>query len=121
MPLMCYVHQGTYVNGPEDGCHHPSCLEHRARPMPNVRLTFPDVPGGASGSGRTADYNFRKGFDKGVNEYKKAKDEGLQPATSTVGGVERERQSVASQRRALKKLGKHMDTSELPVKQGVRE
>lgn len=79
---------------------------------------FGTVPGGAND---TKEYRFHKDFDKGMNEYAKARDEGLQPKHSTLDAVKDEHKKVKSQQRALKKLSKVADTDGIPTAPGVRD
>ena len=72
-------------------------------------LLIGTVPGAHNDSRGDAQYNFQKNFDKGIDAYKKAKGEGLQPKATTVEAVDAAHKEVKSQQRALKKLGLHKD------------
>jgi len=69
--------------------------------MPDVPL-FGTVPGGAND---TKEYRFHMDFDKGLDKYAAARRNGLAPKATTVAAVEQAEAQVASQERALKKLG----------------
>ena len=75
------------------------------------------VPGGA---GDTPDVQWRRDFGPGLDAYKKAKDEGIQPDHSDLKSVDKAHKRVKSQEAALKTLDKQgVDTSYLKVTPGV--
>ena len=69
--------------------------------MPDMPV-FGTVPGASKD---TQDYRFHMDFDKGMNKYREARENGLQPKATTVAAVDEAEAQVASQGRALKKLG----------------
>lgn len=123
MPYFCHVHNGLYesVDGLE-GCQHESCLAFRRKEVPADirRMAHPDVPGGFNEAGRNSQYKFQKGFDPGLEAYGKARKEGLRPKHTSVAAVKAAQDEVRSQQRALKKLSKVADVSELNTLPGVK-
>ena len=97
---ICHIGNHPYDYDPErDGC---ACTaQYDDYEMPAVPL-FGTVPGG---SRDTPDYRFHMDFDKGLDKYAAARRNGLQPAATTETAVEQAEAQVASQTRALKKLG----------------
>lgn len=83
--------------------------------MPDTPL-IGTVPGGHNDSAR---HQFHREFDRGMYAYEKARKEGLQPSATTVAAVEAEHKAVRSQQRALKKLAKHDDVTEVSTRPGV--
>ena len=77
------------------------------------------VPGGFNDSRGDAKYDFQKNFDKGLDQYKAARDEGLRPKATTVEAVREAQDTVRSHKRAIKKIKKIGDVSELKVAPGV--
>jgi len=102
MPHFCYIHNGLYVSGEVDGCHEPSCLEFRDTEVPPAGVLTTVVPGGSKD---TPHYKQLKDFDVGLDRYSAARKNGLQPDHTTSRGVDAAEARVASQERALKKLG----------------
>lgn len=103
----------------EWGINCPQCHSGRSfdiQPGPLVGT----VPGGHNDSRGDARYDFQKNFDKGLDEYRKARGEGLQPRASTVEAVRDAHLQVRAQKRALKKIKKYGDASTLKVAAGVR-
>ncbi len=75
------------------------------------------VPGGAND---TNDVKWRRNFGPGLDAYKKAKDEGIQPDHSDLKSVNMAHKRVKSQEKALKKLRDGgMDTSQIKTTSGV--
>ena len=75
------------------------------------------VPGGAND---TSEVKWRRDFGPGLDAYKKAKDEGLQPDHSDLKSVDIAHKRVKSQEAALKALDNQgVDTSRLKVTPGV--
>ena len=106
MPYFCHVGNHLYVAGPVDGCHEPTCLEFKELDVPPLGLMVGSIPGGHNDTYGSAQYKYQSQFDKGLDAYRGAKDEGLQPKATTVGAVEAARKQVVSQKRGLKKLKK---------------
>lgn len=77
------------------------------------------VPGGHNDTYGGAKYAFQKNFDKGLEEYKKAKDEGLQPKATTIKAVREAQATVKKQQRAVRKLG--LEEGEVATAAGVFE
>jgi len=80
------------------------------------RIYLHTVPGGFND---TAENRFHRNFDKGMYEYEKARAEGLQPKATTVDAVREAQSEVKSQERALEKLKRVADVSEVSVAEGV--
>lgn len=122
-PYFCHIHNGLYetIDGLE-GCQHDTCLRFRRKEVPADvrRMANPDVPGGFNEAGRSGQYQFQKGFDPGLEAYGKARAEGLRPKHTTTGAVREAQEDVRSQQRALKKLEKVADVSELRTLPGVK-
>ncbi len=75
------------------------------------------VPGGA---GDTPDVQWRRNFGPGLDAYKKAKDEGIQPDHSTLESVNGAHKRVKSQEAALRALKKGgMDIDRVKTTAGV--
>ncbi len=75
------------------------------------------VPGGAND---TDEVQWRRNFGPGLDSYKKARDEGLQPDHSDLPSVNMAHKRVKSQEAALKALDNQgVDTSHLKVTAGV--
>jgi hypothetical protein len=105
----CYISNHPYDYDEErDGCR---CIaRYDDYEMPKIPL-FGTVPGGAND---TPEYRFHMDFDKGMNKYSKARKDGLKPKATTAQAVEKAEREVASQERALKKLGgagEHLKTA----------
>ena len=114
----------TY-DGPQSGIawlsHMGECDTHRAEAWDRhvvPRLYVGTVPGGFNDSKAM---QFHRNFDKGMYEYEKARKEGLQPKATTVDAVQQEHNRARSQKRALKKLSKVADVSELKTIPGVKD
>ena len=96
----CYISNHPYdYDAERDGCACTARFDDYV--MPDVPL-FGTVPGGAND---TRDYRFHMDFDKGMDKYAAARRNGLQPKSTTIAAVEQAEAQVASQERALKKLG----------------
>jgi len=120
MPLFCYVGNHPYLTGPEDGCHEPTCLQFKELDVPPLGPMIGTVPGGHNDTNGSRQYKYQSQFDKGLDAYKEAKDEGIQPAATTVAAVEAAREQVASHKRGLKKLKKMgIGAGEVSVASGV--
>ncbi len=120
MPYYCHVGAHLYVSGKEEGCHHASCLAFREVVIPPLGLLASTVPGAFNDSRGDVQYDYHKKFDKGLDAYKKARGEGLQPKATTVDAVEASHREVKSHQRAIKKLKKWgADPSELKTAKGV--
>lgn len=77
---------------------------HRWDDVPAASMpVFATVPGGSKD---TRDYRFKADFDKGLYAYEKARKDGLEPESTTLGGVERAKEQVQSHKRGLEKLKK---------------
>ncbi len=74
------------------------------------------VPGGSKD---TADVQYRRDFGPGLDAYKKARDEGLQPDHSDLKSVEAAHQRVKSQEDALRKIKKFSDVDGVVTTPGV--
>ena len=75
------------------------------------------VPGGSKD---TPDVQWRRDFGPGLDAYKKARDEGLQPDHSTLGSVKGAHKRVKSQEAALRALKKGgMDIDNIKTTPGV--
>jgi hypothetical protein len=101
-PYYCYTHEGLYEAGDVDGCHHETCVAFRAKDVPPLGIVAGVVPGGSKD---TKAYRFHADFDKGLDKYREARMNGLQPKATTARAVDDAEAQAASQRRALKKLG----------------
>jgi hypothetical protein len=111
---ICYIH-----NGPReqcDDCGGCTCVHAFDNMPPSKMPYFGTVPGGAND---TKEYRFHRDFDKGMNEYKKARDEGLQPAQTTIDAVETAQNQVRSQTKAAKLLKNETDLDGLNFAAGV--
>lgn len=100
--------------------HLGECAEHRQLAWEDhsvPRIYVGTVPGGYNDSGAN---RFHRSFDEGMYEYEKARKEGLQPKATTVDAVRAEQNRVKSHERALKKLSKVADVSELSAAPGVK-
>jgi hypothetical protein len=74
------------------------------------------VPGGSKD---TEPYRWHMDFDKGLNAYKKARNEGLQPKSSDLKGVAHAHRQVKSQEKALKKIKNFSDIDGIKTAPGV--
>ena len=105
-----------------DTIHQSQCNPCRAKAWTNhVRhnIMIGTIPGGFNDTRGDPQYDFQKNFDKGLDAYRKARDEGLAPATTSVAAVEASQRQVKSQKRALEKLKKMgIDGSELATAPG---
>ena len=116
MPYFCHLSNHLWTRCTPCDEDHCGCVHQwDDYVMPNTPL-FGTVPGGANDN---ESYRFHKDFDKGMNEYQKAKGEGLQPAATTVEAVKAEQDRVRSQERAVQKLKKTQDVSGIHVAPGV--
>lgn len=106
MPYFCHVGNHLYVVGPVEGCHDPGCLEFKELDVPPLGIMVGSVPGGFNDSNASKQYKYQSQFDKGLDAYREARDEGLKPKATTVGAVKAARKEVASHKRGLKKLKK---------------
>lgn len=77
------------------------------------------VPGGHNDVYGSPQYKFQRDFDPGLESYRKAKDEGLQPKATTVKAVEQAQKEVKSHERGLKKLRNLGVEAPLQVAAGV--
>jgi len=122
MPYFCHVGNHLYVTDPDgaEGCHEPSCVDFRNKDVPPLGVLLGTVPGGHNDTHAGAKYKFQSGFDKGLDAYRGARDEGLSPKSTTVEAVEASHREVKSQKRALEKMKKMgMDTSTVKTAKGV--
>ena len=105
-------------------------LMHRSRCAPCSAKAWADrdsigaitdgvVPGGHNYDQSSEQYKFQATFDKGLDAYKKARDEGLRPDASTVQAVDKAHKEVKSHQRALKKLGMKRSDLDMPLAAGV--
>ena len=104
------------------GCQHEQCIKFRAVDIPadSRRMAHPDVPGGFNETGRSRQYKFQRGFDPGLEAYRKARGEGLRPKHTSVKAVHAAQEEVKSQQRAVDKLKNVADVSELKTLPGVK-
>ena len=112
---ICHISNHPYdYDAERDGCR---CIaKFDDYEMPNTPM-FGTVPGGSKD---TSEYRFHMDFDKGLNKYKQARDNGLQPKGTTVKAVDAAEAEVASHQRALKKMRKMGDVGEeLKIAKGV--
>lgn len=100
-------------------CQSDICRKYAEMPDRPVQVSYPDVPGAHNESRRSSQYKFQKEFGPGLDAYAKARKEGLRPGKTTVGAVRKAQEDVRSQKRALKKLSKVADVSELKTLPGV--
>jgi len=64
-PYFCYIHQGLYDVGPDDGrCHDPQCLEFAKK---DVRPAGIHVAGFAGSQFHKDMYAYKDAVDQGVN------------------------------------------------------
>ncbi len=84
-----------------------------------IAITDGMVPGGHNYEQSSEQYKFQATFDKGLDAYKGARDEGLRPKQSTVKAVDAAQKEVKSHQRALKKLGMKRSDLDMPVASGV--
>ena len=108
------------VGGHADVVHRSQCKPCNAESWANhvtPTIMLGTVPGGHNDTHGSAQYKYQSNFDKGLDAYKSARDEGLRPKGTTVAAVDAAHREVKSQKRALKKLG--MDASELKTVAGV--
>lgn len=100
-----HVHGADYPNdkGWEWGISCDVCFKGRGFDLQTAPMVG-TIPGGHNDTHGSSRYQFQKGFDKGLDGYKEARDEGLQPKATTVEAVEKARAEVKSQERAIKKL-----------------
>ena len=94
-----------------DTCRAEGWRNHRA-----PRLYLTTVPGAHNDSRA---YRFHKDFDKGMDEYRKARDEGLTPDSTTLDAVNKAKAEALSEKKALKKLSKVADVDNLKTKHKV--
>ena len=69
--------------------------------MPPIGVVMGVVPGTSKDTGP---YRYHMDFDKGLDKYREARANGLQPKATTVKAVEESKAEVASHSRALKKM-----------------
>jgi len=122
-PYFCHIHNGLYEAAEgKEGCQAAECIRYRSIDVPPDvrRMAHPDVPGGFNEAGRSSQYKFQKGFDPGLEAYGEARKEGLRPKHTSVAAVKKAQDEVRSQQRALKKLSKVADVSELKTLPGVK-
>jgi hypothetical protein len=74
------------------------------------------VPGGSKD---TALVQFARNFDRGLDMYKAARDEGIQPDSSTVKGVHKAHARIKSQEAAIRKIKNFSDIDGLKTAPGV--
>lgn len=121
MPYYCYIHNGLYISLPDtEGCQAATCLEWADIVVPPLGVMVGTVPGGHNDTHGSAQYKFQSGFDSGLEAYKSARDEGLQPKKTTVEAVRASQEQVRSHTRGLKKAKKMgIDVTQLSVAKGV--
>ncbi len=124
-PYFCHIHNGLYVYADGlDGCQEDSCVRFRSLEVPPDirRMANPDVPGGYNEKHRDATYKMKKDFEPGINAYRKAKAEGIQPDGTTTKKVEEAYDRVRTHQRAVDKLKKTgTDVSSLKSVAGVEK
>ena len=101
---ICYLH-----NGPRrqcSDCGGCECVHDWDDYVPPKTVLVGRIPGGSKDTGA---YKAHMDFDKDMNSYKAATEEGLEPATISQKGVAEARAEVQSHKRALKKLGVSAD------------
>ncbi len=74
------------------------------------------VPGGSKD---TAEVKWRRDFGPGLDAYKQARDEGLQPDHSDLKSVEMAHKRVKSQEQAIRKIKNYADIDGLKTTPGV--
>lgn len=116
----------TY-DGPFEGlpwlAHMGQCEPHRLQGWDEhvvPRIYVGTVPGGHNET-HDAQYRYQSQFDKRIDEYRKAKADGVQPVNSTLKGIKKGYERVKSQQRAITKLKKQGDVSNLKVAPGVEK
>lgn len=102
MPYFCHTHNGLYEPGEDEGCQHTKCVAFRNVDVPPTGITMGVVPGTSKDTGS---YRYHRDFDKGLDKYREARENGLQPKGTTVKAVNDAKAEAASHARALKKLG----------------
>ncbi len=104
---------------PQDWRHCTNCRTCNQKRKNNwvPQTVYVGIVQGASKD--TADVQARRDFDPGLDAYKKARDEGLQPKHSTLRAVADARREVRSHEAALKKLSKVADTEYIRTAAGV--
>lgn len=73
------------------------------------------VPGGFNDQNGGGQWEFQRDFDPGMDAYKKARDEGLQPKQTTLKAVKEAQREVKIHQRANKKLGIKADETNSPA------
>lgn len=117
-PYFCHV--GNHLYQPSvnrDGCQHPACIALRNAPSEPLGVLVGTIQGGFRDTSGDPLYDSQKNFDKGLDAYRKARGEGLQPKSSTVEAVAEAQNKVRAHKRALKKLG--LKAGEVKVAPGV--
>ena len=74
------------------------------------------VPGASKD---TADVQWRRDYEPGLDAYLKAKNEGIQPETSDLKGVDKAHKQVKSQEAALRAIKKFSDIDGVKTVPGV--
>ncbi len=109
-------HPKTWKNGATcDTCQ--AAHVKRIAENSNGTILIGIVPGGAND---TSDVQWRRNFGPGLDAYRKARDEGLQPDHSTLESVDGAHKRVKSQEAALKALKQGgMDIDNIKTTPGV--
>ena len=111
---LCYIHNG--VRRPCDDCNGCECIHALDYMQPRKAPYFGVVPGGSKD---TEAYRWHIDFDPGMDAYKKAREEGLQPDTSDLKGVAKAHKRVKSQEDALRKIRNFSDIDGMKTTPGV--
>lgn len=98
-------------------CQSDVCRRYAEMESRPVGPFFKDVPGGHNESRRKD--SFHRNFDSDMDAYEKARKEGLRPKATSKAAVVEAQEQVRSHKRALDKLSKVADVSELKTVPGV--
>jgi hypothetical protein len=77
MPYFCYIHNGLYVKGEEEGCQDKYCLEFKELDVPPVGIMFGAVPGGTTKASLARTHSDK--FHKDMYAYEDARKQGVEP------------------------------------------
>ena len=95
------------------------CQAKNAQALADVWRGSPLVGIVPGASKDTADVQWRRNYEPGLDAYLKAKNEGIQPETSDLKGVDKAHKQVKSQEAALRAIKKFSDIDGVKTVPGV--
>ena len=112
-------HQGIAHEAWVEGATCDSCQALLAEKRANVWQGSPLIGVVPGGSKDTQQVQFERNFDVGLDDYRTARADGIQPDHSTKDSVDRAHERIKSQEAALRKIKKFSDIDGVMTTPGV--